>query len=118
MSVLFLEYPKCSTCPKAMRWLVEHGVAYAVRQFVSASAAAEELREWAARAGVPVKRLFNTSGMKYRELGLKDRLPEMDEGAQLALLGTDGMLVKRPLVVGADFLLAGFCPAEWERLLT
>ena len=118
MSVLFLEYPKCSTCQKAKRWLDEHGVDYADRHIVEANPTAEELREWAARAGVPVKRLFNTSGMKYRELGLKDRLPEMDEEALFALLGTDGMLVKRPLVVGADFLLAGFCPAEWERLLT
>ena len=111
--MLLVWYPKCSTCQKAKRWLDEHGVDYADRHIVEANPTAEELREWAARAGVPVKRLFNTSGMKYRELGLKDRLPEMDEGAQLALLGTDGMFVKRPLVVGADFLLAG-----WERLLT
>lgn len=117
MSVLFLEYPKCGTCQKAKRWLDEHGVDYADRHIVEENPTAEELREWSARAGVPVKKLFNTSGMKYRELGLKDRLPELDEAARLALLGTDGMLVKRPLVVGEDFLLAGFRPAEWERLL-
>ena len=118
MSVLFLEYPKCGTCQKAKRWLDENGVDYADRHIVGENPTAEELRAWSARAGVPVKRLFNTSGMKYRELGLKDRLPEMDEEALFALLGTDGMLVKRPLVVGANFLLAGFRPAEWERLLT
>lgn len=118
MSVLFLEYPKCGTCQKAKRWLDENGVDYTDRHIVGENPTAEELREWSARAGVPVKRLFNTSGMKYRELGLKDRLPEMDEEALFALLGTDGMLVKRPLVVGANFLLAGFRPAEWERLLT
>ena len=117
MSVLFLEYPKCSTCQKAKRWLDENGVDYADRHIVEENPTAEELREWSARAGVPVKKLFNTSGMKYRELGLRDRLPELDEAAQLALLGTDGMLVKRPLGVGQDFLLAGFRPADWERLL-
>ena len=116
--MVFVCYPKCSTCQKAKAFLEELGVSFDQRDIKLENPTAEELREWSARAGVPVKRLFNTSGMKYRELGLKDRLPEMDEEALFALLGTDGMLVKRPLIVGADFLLAGFRPAEWERLLT
>lgn len=117
MKVLFLEYPKCSTCRTAKRWLDENGVDYDDRHIVEENPTAEELKEWSARAGVPVKKLFNTSGMKYRELGLRERLPKMEEAAQFALLATDGMLVKRPLVVGKDFLLAGFRPVEWERVL-
>lgn len=117
MSVLFLEYPKCGTCQKAKKWLDGHGVAYTARHIVEENPTAEELREWSARAGVPARKLFNTSGMKYRELGLSERLPGMDEQSLLALLASDGMLVRRPLVVGGDFLLSGFRPAEWERRL-
>ena len=114
--VLFLEYPKCSTCQKAKKWLDENGVAYTARHIVEQNPSAEELRDWAQRSGLPLKRCFNTSGLRYKALELKDKLPHMSDEEQFALLATDGMLVKRPLVVGDDFVLAGFKPAEWERL--
>ncbi|WP_283118391.1 arsenate reductase family protein [Anaerotruncus colihominis] len=114
--VLFLEYPKCSTCQKAKKWLDENGVAYTARHIVEQNPSAEELCDWAQRSGLPLKRFFNTSGLRYKALELKDKLPHMSDEEQFALLATDGMLVKRPLVVGDDFVLAGFKPAEWERL--
>ena len=114
--VLFLEYPKCSTCQKAKKWLDENGVAYTARHIVEQNPSAEELSDWAQRSGLPLKRFFNTSGLRYKALELKDKLPHMSDEEQFALLATDGMLVKRPLVVGDDFVLAGFKPAEWERL--
>ena len=114
--VLFLEYPKCSTCQKAKKWLDENGVAYTARHIVEQNPSAEELRDWAQRSGPPLKRFFNTSGLRYKALELKDKLPHMSDEEQFALLATDGMLVKRPLVVGDGFVLAGFKPAEWERL--
>lgn len=114
--VLFLEYPKCSTCQKAKKWLDENGVAYTARHIVEQNPSAEELCDWAQRSGLPLKRFFNTSGLRYKALELKDKLPHMSDEEQFALLATDGMLVKRPLVVGEDFVLAGFKPAEWERL--
>ena len=114
--VLFLEYPKCSTCQKAKKWLDENGVAYTARHIVEQNPSAEELRDWEQRSGLPLKRFFNTSGLRYKALELKDKLPHMSDEEQFALLATDGMLVKRPLVVGEDFVLAGFKPAEWERL--
>lgn len=116
MSVLFLEYPKCSTCKKAKAWLEEHNVPFTDRHIVEENPTAEELRGWWQKSGLPLKRFFNTSGMLYKEMQLKDKLPEMSEDEQLALLATNGMLVKRPLVVGADFVLTGFKEAEWERL--
>ena len=97
--VLFLEYPKCSTCKKAKKWLDDHQVAYTDRHILEENPTEDELREWIGRSGLPLKRFFNTSGMKYRELQLKDRLPGMSEEEQIALLATDGMLVKRPLLV-------------------
>src|SRR5699024_8702058 len=97
--VLFLEYPKCSTCKKAKKWLDDHQVAYTDRHSLEENPTEDELREWIGRSGLPLKRFFNTSGMKYRELQLKDRLPGMSEEEQIALLATDGMLVKRPLLV-------------------
>ncbi len=114
--VLFLEYPKCSTCQKAKKWLDENGVTYTARHIVEQNPSAEELCDWAQRSGLPLKRFFNTSGLRYKALELKDKLPHMSDEEQFALLATDGMLVKRPLVVGDGFVLAGFKPAEWERL--
>ena len=116
--ILFLEYPKCSTCRKAKAWLDAHGVDYADRHIVDANPTAEEIAAWQGLSGLPVRRFFNTSGMLYRELGVKARLDAgmTDEEAR-ELLATNGMLVKRPLVVGKDFVLVGFKSAEWEARL-
>ena len=111
---LLVEYPPCSTCQKARRWLHEHGVDFASRLIKEERPSEGELREWAACSGLPLKRFFNTSGLVYRSLGLKDKLSTLTEEEQLALLATDGMLVKRPLLVGEDTVLVGFRPAEWE----
>ena len=115
--MLFLEYPKCSTCQKAKKWLDEQGISYEDRHIIEDNPTVEELKDWHERSGLPLKRFFNTSGMKYRELGLKDKLPEMSEEEQYELLATDGMLVKRPLVVGDDFVLIGFKEALWKETL-
>ena len=116
--MLFIEYPKCSTCQKAKKWLIAHEVEFTDRHIVEENPTAEELKEWQHKSGLPLKRFFNTSGMRYKEWNLKDRLPLMTEEEQFALLATDGMLVKRPLVVGEDFVLAGFKEKEWaEKLL-
>ena len=115
--MLFLEYPKFSTCKKAKKWLDEQGISYEDRHIIEDNPTAEELKDWHERSGLPLKRFFNTSGMKYRELGLKDKLPEMSEEEQYELLATDGMLVKRPLVVGDDFVLIGFKEALWKETL-
>lgn len=116
MSVLFLEYPKCSTCKRAKAWLMENGVVFDDRHIVEDNPTAEELKEWWEKSGLPLKKFFNTSGLVYKEQNLKERLPDMSEEEQLALLATNGMLVKRPLVIGEDFVLIGFKEAEWERL--
>lgn len=115
--MLFLQYPPCSTCKKAKKWLDEHGVAYESRDIKQDNPTQEELRAWQARSGLPLKRFFNTSGQLYRSLQLKEKLPAMPEAEQLALLAGDGMLVKRPLAVGEDFVLVGFKEAEWEQTL-
>lgn len=115
--VLVLEYPKCSTCKKALNWLEEKKVSFEKRHVVEQNPTKEELKEWFDKSGLPLKRFFNTSGMKYKELNLKEKLQDMTEEEQLELLGTDGMLVKRPLVVGGDFVLTGFKEAEWEKKL-
>ena len=117
MSILFVEYPKCSTCKKAKKWLDEHQVAYEDRHIVEQNPTKAELKDWHARSGLPLKRFFNTSGNIYKEMSLKDKLPSMSEDEQLALLATDGMLVKRPLVVGDGFVLTGFKEAEWKEKL-
>ena len=106
--VLFLEYPKCSTCQKAKKWLDAHGVTYADRHIVEDNPTADELRTWHERSGLPLKRFFNTSGMLYREMELSKKLPDMPEDEQYALLATNGMLVKRPLLVTADAVIPGF----------
>ncbi len=115
---LFIEYPPCSTCKKAKRWLDDHGIAHTDRHIVEDNPRAEEIADWQARSGLPLRRFFNTSGMKYRELGVKAQLDAgmSDEDAR-ALLATDGMLVKRPIVVAGDIVLVGFKPAEWEAAL-
>lgn len=113
-----LQYQKCSTCKKAVDWLKEHNISYQDRPIKEKNPTKEELTEWYHRSGLPLKRFFNTSGNLYKDLQLKDRLPHMSEEEQLALLATDGMLVKRPLVVGEGFVLVGFKESEWaEKLL-
>ena len=115
--MLFLHYPKCTTCQKAKAWLDAKGVSYEARDIKLENPSAEELRTWWKKSGSPLKKFFNTSGLQYKALGLKDKLPSMSEEQQLALLATDGMLVKRPILVGEDFVLTGFRPAEWEEKL-
>lgn len=117
MSILFVEYPKCSTCKKAEKWLREQGVDFKSRHIVEENPTAKELSWWHKRSGLEIKRFINTSGMKYRELGLKDKLPGMSDEEVYALLATDGMLIKRPIIVGEDFALPGFKEAEWKEKL-
>lgn len=117
MSVLFLQYPPCTTCKKAKAWLDERGVAYEARNIKEENLTAEELKAWHEKSGLPLKKFFNTSGLAYKALGLKDRLPTMSEEEQYQLLASDGMLVKRPLVVGEDFVLVGFREAQWQERL-
>lgn len=113
----FICYPKCSTCAKARKWLDENGIAYAERDISKDRPSEEELTAWQGINGLPWKRFFNTSGMKYRALQLKDRLPGMEEKDVISLLSSDGMLVKRPVLVGDGFVLLGFKEAEWEERL-
>ncbi len=115
--MLFLEYPKCSTCKKAKNWLESNGVEFEDRHVVENNPTADELKAWYEKSGFPLKKFFNTSGLKYKELGLKDKLPDMTEEEQINLLATDGMLVKRPLVIGDDFVLIGFKEAQWAEKL-
>lgn len=117
MSVLFVEYPKCTTCQKAKKYLDARGAVYADRHIKEQNPTEEELRAWHGRSGLPLKKFFNTSGLQYKALGLKDKLPEMTEDEQYALLASDGMLVKRPLLVGEGFVLVGFKEAEWDAAL-
>lgn len=116
-TLLFLEYPKCTTCQKAKKWLTEQGVEFDDRDIKLQNPTFEELSEWYAKSGLPLKSFFNTSGLLYKSMGLKDKLPEMTEEAQLKLLSTDGMLVKRPLLVGTDFVLTGFRAEKWAAAL-
>lgn len=115
MSILFVEYPKCSTCKRAKKFLDERGVAYTDRHIVEEPPTAAELADWHRRSGLPLKRFVNTSGQLYRQMGLKDKLPEMTEEEIYALLATNGMLVKRPLLVGETFVLTGFQEALWQE---
>ena len=116
--MLVLVYRKCSTCIKALKWLDANGVEYVERAIVEENPTYEELKEWYGKSGLPLKKFFNTSGVLYKEMQLKDKLPTMSEEEQLKLLATDGKLVKRPLVVGKDFVLTGFKEAEWnEKML-
>ena len=111
--MLFIEYPKCSTCRRAKKHLEDRGIAFQDRHIVEENPTEEELTEWIRMSGLPAKRFFNTSGMKYRELGLKDRLPDMSEEEQIRLLAGDGMLVKRPLLIDGDRILVGFKEKDW-----
>lgn len=115
--MLFLEYPPCSTCKKAKNWLMDQGIAFEERHIKENNPTYEELKEWHQRSGQPLKKFFNTSGIQYRALELKDRLPAMTEEEQLRLLASDGMLVKRPLVVTETVVLTGFREKEWEIML-
>lgn len=107
-------YPKCSTCKKALAYLDAHKIDYVLHDIKTENPSAQQLREWQEMSGLPLKKFFNTSGLIYKEQGLKERLPLMSQEEQYALLGTEGMLVKRPLVIGEDFVLTGFRQAEWD----
>ena len=115
MNMTVLCYKKCSTCQKALKWLDANGIKYEERHIKDEHPRQEELREWYKKSGLPLKKFFNTSGNIYKEMSLKDKLPQMDEEQQLALLATDGMLVKRPLVIADGFVLTGFKEAEWKE---
>ena len=115
--MLVLVYRKCSTCIKALKWLDANGVEYVERPIVEDNPTYEELKEWYEKSNLPLKKFFNTSGVMYKEMQLKDKLPGMSEEEQLKLLATDGMLVKRPLVIGEDFVLVGFKEGEWNEKL-
>lgn len=111
----FICYPKCTTCQKAKKWLDDNKIDYELRDIKLDNPSLEELIEWYNKSGLPLKRFFNTSGLLYKSLDLKNKLPEMTEDEMLKLLATDGMLVKRPLLIGDDFVLVGFKEAEWEE---
>lgn len=113
--MLFIEYPKCSTCRKAKRWFDGHNIEYTDRHIVEDNPTYDELKEWHGRSGLPLKKFFNTSGVLYKEMHLKDRMQAMGEEEQLELLATNGMLVKRPLLVGSGMALIGFKEAEWSE---
>ena len=115
LSLLFLEYPPCSTCKKAKSWL--DGVQYTSRHIKDQNPSKEELKAWYQKSGLPLKRFFNTSGLLYKSMALKDKLPSMTEEEQLELLSTDGMLVKRPILISEDFVLVGFKESEWSEAL-
>jgi arsenate reductase len=115
--MLFIEYPRCSTCRKAKKWLDEHEIEYEDRDIVKDNPQKEELKEWYEKSDLTLKRFFNTSGKVYRELKLKDKLPDMTEDEQLELLATDGMLVKRPIIVSDNYITTGFKEKEWEENL-
>lgn len=111
--MLFIEYPKCTTCQKAKKWLDANNIAYTDRHIVENNPSYDELKEWHEKSGLPLKKFFNTSGLLYKELQLKDKLPAMSEEEQLQLLATNGMLVKRPLIVDGELVLTGFKEADW-----
>ena len=115
--MLFIEYPPCSTCQKAKKWLDAKGIAYTVRHIKEDNPTYEELKEWHEKSGLPLKKFFNTSGLLYKSLGLKDKLLAMTEEEQLRLLATEGMLIKRPLVISDGAILTGFRETEWEEKL-
>lgn len=116
--MLFLEYPKCSTCQKAKKWLDEHKIVYTERHIVEDNPTYEELKEWYEKSGMSLKKFFNTSGLVYKNMQLKDKLPTMSEEEQLKLLATDGMLVKRPVIVDDNMIITGFRENEWtEKML-
>ena len=115
--MLFIEYPPCSTCQKAKKWLDEQGASYESRHIKQEKPTYEELKEWHQRSGLPLKRFFNTSGLLYKSMELKTKLPTMTEEEQLQLLATDGMLVKRPILIAEKGITTGFKEAEWKNLI-
>ena len=115
--MLFVEYPKCTTCQKARKWLEANKIDFQSRHIKEYAPNAEELKNWYRLSGLPLKKFFNTSGLKYKELGLKDKLAGMRDDEQISLLASDGMLVKRPILVGDGFVLVGFREAEWAAVL-
>ena len=115
--MLFIQYPPCSTCQKAKKWLDAHGLSYSDRHIKENNPTYEELKSWQKASGLPLKRFFNTSGLLYKSMNLKERLPAMTEDEQLHLLASDGMLVKRPILVTENMILTGFRESEWEKLL-
>lgn len=116
--MIFLQYPKCTTCKKAKKWLDDHKITYEDRNIKEMNPSAEELKEWYSKSGLDIKKFFNTSGNLYKDMHLKDKLPDMQLEEKLTLLATDGMLVKRPIIVDGDLVLTGFKESEWkERIL-
>lgn len=115
--MLFICYAKCTTCQKAKKWLETKNIPYTLRDIKTENPTEEELKTWLKASGLPVKKFFNTSGLQYKALNLKEKLPSMSEEDQIALLASDGMLVKRPILVGDDFVRVGFKEADWEALL-
>lgn len=115
--MLFLEYPKCSTCKKAKKWLEDNNITFNDRHIVENNPTKEELKKWHQESGLPIKKFFNTSGMKYRELNLKDKLPNMTEDEMYDVLASDGMLVKRPMIINGNMVLTGFKENEWKKNL-
>ena len=116
MKPLFLQYPACSTCQKAKKWLTENNIDYTNRLIVENNPTVEELKAWIPRSGLSIKKFFNTSGLVYKELNLKDKLPHMSKEEQISLLASNGKLVKRPLLITDEWVLVGFKPDEWEKL--
>lgn len=116
MKTLFIEYPKCSTCQKAKKWLEQNNIEFEDRHIVENNPTKEELKKWIKQSGYDIKKFFNTSGMKYKELNLKEKLPNMTDDEKIEVLSTDGMLVKRPLIITDDLILVGFREKEWEQL--
>ena len=117
MKPLFIQYAKCGTCIKARKWLDAHGITYEIRDIITHNPSTAEIGSWLKASNLPIRKFFNTSGMLYKEMKLKEKLPTMSEDEQLQLLSTNGMLVKRPLVVNGDKVLVGFKEAEWSEIL-
>ena len=117
MKILFIEYPKCSTCQKAKKWLTENNIDFTQRNIVEETPSAEELREYIEKSGLDIKKFFNTSGLLYKSMGLKDKLDSMSDEEKINLLATDGMLVKRPILADENTVFVGFKPAQWEEKL-
>lgn len=116
MKYLFLEYPKCSTCQKAKQWLIDNGIDFEDRHIVENRPNVQELTAWIAQSGREIKSFFNTSGLKYKELGLKEKLPSLSHEEQIKILASDGMLIKRPMIIGKTIVLNGFKPEQWNQL--
>ena len=113
----FICYPKCTTCKKAEKWLNDNGIGYEMRDIKADNPTYDELNDWYNLSGLPLKKFFNTSGLLYKSMNLKEKLPTMSDNEMLKLLSSDGMLVKRPLLIGDDFVLVGFKESEWEEKL-